>query len=159
AHNWAKARDHFQKAIKNYPKFDWSYNNIGVTYIQEKNNRAARDAFERAVAINDKNADAVRNLARMKLMDNDCYGGKILLLKLGPDPKDADALMMLSFAELKTNELEAALANALKVHQGEPDHFPLAHIIAARVYEIKNNQSAARAQYEMYLKEAPNTPE
>jgi Tfp pilus assembly protein PilF len=159
SHNWSKAREHFQKAVKNYPRFDWGYNNIGVTYIQEKNNTAALEAFAKAVAINDKNADAVRNLARMKLMQNDCAGGKALLLKLGPDPKDSDALMMLAFAELNLHEFEPALANALKVHQSEPDRFPLGHLIAAQVYEMKGDSRSAQAQYQIYLKEAPDSPE
>ena len=81
-----------EKAIKNYPQFDWAYNNIGVAYIQEKNAQGAREAFQKAVAINDKNSDAVRNLARMKLMDNDFSGVKELLMELGPDPHDAEAL-------------------------------------------------------------------
>jgi Tfp pilus assembly protein PilF len=159
AHNWSKAREHLEKAVKYYPQFDWAYNNMGVAYIQEKNTKGAREAFEKAVAINDKNPDAVRNLARMKLMDNDFGGGKELLLKLGPNPQDLDALMMLAYAQLKTHELDAALANALKVHRGDHDRFPLAHLIAARVYEVKGNQGAARGQYQMYLKEAPDTPE
>jgi tetratricopeptide (TPR) repeat protein len=159
AHNWSKAREHLEKAIKYYPQFDWAYNNMGVAYVQEKNTKAAREAFEKAVAINDKNPDAVRNLARMKLMDNDFSGGKELLLKLGPNPRDLDALMMLAYAQLKTHELDAALANALQVHQGDQDHFPLAHLVAARVYEVKGNQSAAQSQYQMYLKEAPDSPE
>jgi Tfp pilus assembly protein PilF len=159
AHNWSKARQHFEKAIKDYPQFDHAYNNIGVSYIHEKNMKAAREAFEKAIAVNDKNPDAVRNLARVKLMDNDYSGAKELLLKLGPDPRDLDALTMLAYAQLNMYELDAALANALKVHQGEPDRFPLAHLVAARVYELKGNRSAAEAQYQMYLKEAPNTPE
>jgi Tfp pilus assembly protein PilF len=156
--NWSKARQHFEKAVKDYPQFDWGYNNIGVTYAQEKNRKAAREAFERAVAINDKNLDAVRNLARMRLLDNDYSGGKELLLKLGPDPKDLEAMMMLAYAQLKTQELDAALANALNVHQGEPDRYPFAHLVAARAYEIKGNRTAALAQYQQYLKEAPDTP-
>jgi len=157
ARNWSKARQHFEKAIKNYPQFDSGYNNIGVTYIQENNTNAARKAFEKAVAINGKNPDAVRNLARLKLMDNDFNGGKQLLLRLGPDARDFDALSMLAYAELNTNELDAALANALKVQQGGPDRFPIALLIAARVYELKGNRTAARTRYEMYLKAAPDT--
>jgi len=159
AENWSKARQHFEKAVKDYPQFDWGYNNIGVTYVHEKNAQAAREAFEKAVAINDKNMDAVRNLARMKLIDKDYSGGKELLLKLGPAPGDLEALMMLAYAQLNTHEFDAALTNALKVHQGEPDRFPFAYLIAARAYEIKGNQSAAQAQYQMYLQKAPNTPD
>jgi Tfp pilus assembly protein PilF len=158
-HNWSKARAHFEKAITTYPQFDWAYNNIGVAYIQEKNTKGAREAFEKAVAINDKNPDAVRNLARMKLVENDFSGGKELLLKLGPTPHDPDALTLLAFAQMKTNDLEAALSNAVKVHQGDPDRFPMAHLIAGRIYEVEGNQSAAQAQYQMYLREAPDSPQ
>lgn len=159
AQNWSKARQHFEKAVKDYPQFDWGYNNIGVTYVHENDTKAAREAFEKAVAINDKNLAAVRNLARMKLTEKDYSGGKELLLKLGPDPGDVEALMMLAYAQLNTHEFEAALANALKVHQGEPDRYPLAHLVAARVYEMKGNQRAALSQYQIYLQEAPNTPD
>ena len=159
AQNWSKAREHLEKAIKYYPQFDWAYNNMGVAYIQEKNPQRAREAFQKAVAINDKNTDAVRNLARMKLMDKDFIGVKELLMKLGSDPRDAEALMMLAYAQWQTREFDAAQANALKVHQGDPDRFPLAHLIAARVYEMKGNQNAAQEQYQMYLKEAPDTPD
>jgi Tfp pilus assembly protein PilF len=159
ARNWSKAREHLEKAIKDYPQFDWAYNNIGVSYIQEKNTQGAREAFQKAVAINDKNSDAVRNLARMKLMDNDFNGVKELLVKLGPDLHDAEAWMMLAYAQWQTHAPDAALASALKVHQGDPDRFPLAHLIAARVYEMKGNQNAAQEQYQIYLKEAPDTPD
>ena len=159
AHNWAKAREHFEKAIKDYPQFDWAYNNIGVADIQENNLKGAREAFEKAVAINDKNPDAVKNLARMKLNDNDYAGGKTLLLKLPSATQDPEMLTMLAFAQLKTNELDAALANAMKVHQGDPDKFPIAHLIAARVCEIKGNNGTARTQYQLYIKEAPDTPQ
>ena len=60
------------------------------------------------------NSDAVRNLARMKLMDNDFSGVKELLLKLGPDPHDMEALMMLAYAQWQTREFDAAQASALK---------------------------------------------
>jgi Tfp pilus assembly protein PilF len=159
ANNWSKAREHFQKAIKDYPQFDWAYNNIGISHIRENNTNAARDAFEKAITINDKNADAVRNLARTKLTANDYAGVKQLLLKLGPDPHDLEALTMLCYAQLNLHEFDAALANALKVHQGEPDRLPFAHLVAARVYEIKHDQSSAQAQYQMYLNEAPDTPQ
>lgn len=159
AQNWSKAREHFEKAVKDYPQFDWAYNNIGVADIRQNNMQGAREAFEKAVAINDKNQDAVRNLCRLKLADNDFSGAKAMLLKLGPNPDDPDSLTLLAYAQLKTNELDAALANALKVHRGDPDHFPLAHLIAGRVYEVKGNQRAAEAQYQMFLKEAPDSPE
>lgn len=40
----------------------------------------------------------------MELMDRDSSGGMELLLKLGPDPHDLDALMMLLYAQLKLRD-------------------------------------------------------
>jgi Tfp pilus assembly protein PilF len=158
--NWDKAREHFEKAIKEYPQFDWAYNNMGVADIQEKKSDAARKAFEKAVALNDKNPDAARNLARMEIAEGDFGRAKELLLKaLGVDPRSPDSLTLLAYAQLRTHDFDAALSNALHAHQGEPDRFPLAHLIAARIYELRGAQASAKTQYQMYLKEAPDTPE
>jgi Tfp pilus assembly protein PilF len=159
AHNWSKARKHLEKAIKDYPQFDWAYNNLGVACMQENDAKDARAAFEKAVAINDKNTDAVKNLARLELADNDFAGAKAVLLKLGQEPRDPEALTMLSYTQLRTWEFNAALDNALKVPHEGPERFPVVHLIAARVYEIRGNRSAAEAQYKQYLNVAPDGPE
>jgi len=159
AHNWSKARQHLEKAIKYYPQFDWAYNNLGVACIQEKDAKDAREAFEKAVRINEKNIEAVKNLARLKLADNDFAGAKAVLVKPGQELRDPEALTMLSYTQLRTREFDAALANALKVPHGGTDSFPVVHLIAARVYEIKGDRSAAEAQYKEYLKVAPDGPQ
>ena len=156
----ADAKKHLEKAIAEYPNFDWAYNNLGVLDMQMKDEAGAQEAFTRAVAINSKNADATRNLARLKLKSNDYEGAKALLQQsLSVKPGDLEALGLLSFTELKTNHPEQALADAEKVHRDDHDPFPLAHLVAASVREQKGDLAGAGKQYEMYLKEAPDAPQ
>lgn len=157
---WTDAKKHLEKATEEYPNFDWAFNNIGVIDMRLNDLPGAHDAFTRAVAINNKNADAERNLARLKLGDNDYQGAESLLKEsLAVNPDDRDALGLLSFAELKTNEPDQALADAEKVHRDDHDPFPLAHLVAGTVLESKGNLAGARKEYEMYLTEAPDTPQ
>lgn len=156
----ADAKKHLEKATEIYPNFDWAFNNIGVIDMRMKDEAAAKEAFTRAVAINDKNADAERNLARLKLGDDDYQGAKTLLQQaLTVKPGDLDMLGLLSFTELKTNQPDQALVDAEKVHRDDHDVFPLAHLVAASVRESKGDLTGAQKQYEMYLKEAPDTPQ
>jgi hypothetical protein len=66
---------------------------------------------------------------------------------------------MLSFTELKTKQFDQALSDAEKVHQDGRDTFPLAHLVAATVRESKGDLAGARKHFEMYLKEAPDSPQ
>lgn len=155
------AKKHLEKATQEYPNFDWAFNNIGVIDMRMNDVPGAREAFTRAVAINAKNPDAAKNLARLKLRDNDFDGAKTLLRQsLSTKPGDPEALGLLSYTELKTNQLDEALSDAEKVHpQDNHDVFPLAHLVAASVRESKGDLSGAQKQYEMYLKEAPDSPQ
>jgi Tfp pilus assembly protein PilF len=154
------AKKHLEKAIEEYPNFDWAFNNIGVIDMRMNDVPGAREAFTRAVAINGKNPDAARNLARLKLRDNDFDGAKTLLQQsLSAKPGDPEVLGLLSYAELKTNQPDQALTDAEKVHRDDHDVFPLAHLVAASVRESKGDLPGAQKQYEMFLKEAPDTPQ
>jgi tetratricopeptide (TPR) repeat protein len=155
-----EAKSHLQKATEIYPNFDWAYNNIGVIDMRTKDVAGAREAFTHAVSINNKNFDADRNLARLKLGDNDYEGAQTLLKDaLTSRPDDLNTLGMLSFTELKTKQFDQALSDAEKVHQDGRDTFPLAHLVAATVRESKGDLAGARKHFEMYLKEAPDSPQ
>ena len=154
---WDEARKHFEKAIKEYPKYDWAYNNLGVVEMQVKNTDAARQAFTKAVEINEKNVDASANLAQLKFGEHDFEGAKALLGRcLEFQPNNQKCLMIMALAEYQTHELDAALATAEKVHQGDKDIYPLAHIVAAEIREGKGDRAGAERQYQTYLKEAPD---
>jgi Flp pilus assembly protein TadD len=159
---WEKACEHFHKATEEFPKFDMAYNNLGVAEMQLGDVNAAREAFAKAAEVNPSNAAATRNLGRIYLTrDNDPGHAKQMLLKsLIAEPKSGETLTLLSFAQLRTGELDAALSNARKVHSNGPtDQYPFAHLVAARALEEKGDKPGAIAEYHAYLKEAGGSPD
>jgi Flp pilus assembly protein TadD len=159
---WDKASEHFHKALEAYPKYDSAYNNLGVAAMQQGDLNGAREAFAKAVETNPSNAAASRNLGRIYLTrDNNLPRAKEMLLKsLTAEPKSGETLTLLSFAQLRMGELDAALSNARKVHTSGPtDQYPFAHLVAARALEEKGDKPGAAAEYHAYLKEAEGSPD
>jgi Flp pilus assembly protein TadD len=159
---WDKASEHFHKAIEAYPKYDSAYNNLGVSAMQQGDLNGAREAFAKAVETNPSNAAASRNLGRIYLTrDNDLAKAKEMLLKsLSAEPKSGETLVLLSFAQLRSGEIDAALSNARKVHTSGPtDQYPFGHLVAARALEEKGDKPGAVAEYHNYLKEAEGSPD
>ncbi len=158
--NWESAKAHFSAAIQEYPKYDSAYNNLGVVEMQLKNTDAAAQAFSKAAELNDKNVDALTNLAQIRFQQKQYDTVKELLSKaLTVQPNNPKTLTLLAYSQFQTKDFDAALATAQKVHQGDADKYPFAHFIAARVLEIKGDQQGAKAEYETFLKEAPDSPQ
>ena len=128
-HDYPKAAESFQKAVAAYPQYDAAYDNLGVTYMQVGQPAKARAAFERAVELNDKNADADRNYARLLLANKEnARAIELLTQALSIEPQDPASLTLLSVAQLRTGDVDAALQNALKVQQLPHENYALARI-------------------------------
>ena len=159
-HNYPKAIDSFEHAVALYPQYDAAYDNLGVTFMQLGQNEKARAAFERAVQLNAKNADADRNFARLLMTDEEnARAIELLNQALAVEPQDPGSLTLLSVAELRTGDVDGALHNALKVQQVPHENYALAHYVAGRAYEEKHQYQDATAEYEIYLHESPDGPE
>jgi Tfp pilus assembly protein PilF len=159
---WDKAREHFEKAVKDYPQFDEAFNNLGVCAMQQNDVAGAKAAFLKAAELNPHNAAATRNLGRIYLTkDNDPKNAREMLQKaLAADPRSGETMTLLSYADLQTGDLDGAIATAKRVHSNGPqDQFPFAHLVAGRALERKGDKNAAAIEYKSYLKEAENTPE
>lgn len=155
-HDYQKAADLFQKATAAYPQYDVAYDNLGVAYMQLKQPDKAREAFEHAVQLNDKNADAERNYARLLIAGKEYpLAVEVLKKSLMVEPQNPSALMMVSIAQFQTRDFDGALQSALKVHQVPHQGYALAHYVAGRSYEVKHQYPQATAEYETYLKEDP----
>ncbi len=159
-HDYQKAVELLQKATTAYPQYDVAYNNLGVAYMQLRQSDKGRQAFERAVQLNDKNADADRNYGRL-LVANKEYplALEVLQKSLMVDPQNPSALMMVSIAQFQTHDFDGALQSALKVHQVPHQGYALAHYVAGRAYEVKHEYPQAEAEYKTYLKEDPKGSE
>ena len=159
-HDYPHAAEAFEKAVTTYPQYDMAYDNLGVTYIMLAQPDKARAAFARAVQLNDKNADADRNYARLLLGSKEDKRAIELLNKaLAVEPTDPDSLTLISIAQLRTGDVDAALQNALKVHQYSHQPHAAAHYVAGRAYEEKQEYQKATVEYETYLRESPDGPE
>ena len=159
-HDYPKAAELFEKATVAYPQYDAAYDNLGVTLMQLGQSDKAREAFEHAVKLNDKNADADRNYARL-LMTNREYPRALNLLNqsLIVDPQNPSALALVSIVQLETGDIDGALRSALKVHQLQHEGYAVAHYVAGRAYEVKQQFQNATSEYETYLRESPDGPE
>jgi tetratricopeptide (TPR) repeat protein len=158
--NYEKAAEDFEKAVALYPNYDTAYNNLGVMYAHLKQPEKSMAAFEHAVRLNDKNADADRNLARICIRQRDYVRAEDLLKKSqAVQPLDAGTLTMLSIAEIENGEFDAALIDARKVHGLPHDGYAVSHFVAGQALERKQQPQDAIAEYVVYLRESPNGPE
>jgi tetratricopeptide (TPR) repeat protein len=158
--DYPKAAEQFEKAVALYPQYDTAYNNLGVMYIQMNQPVKARAAFEQSVALNDKNADGDRNLARLLIHDGNYQRAEDLLKKsLIVEPLNPASLTLLCDADIHTGDEDGALQTARKVHQLPHEGYSVVHIIAGQVYEHKGQPQDATIEYETYLRESPNGPE
>lgn len=155
-----KAAQHFQKATELYPAYDTAYNNLGVMYYQTNQMEKAREAFEKSVALNDKNADADRNLARILIHDgNYARANQLLKRSLVVEPLNPVTLTLLCVSDIESGDLDGALAAARKAHQLPHEGYPVVHYVAGRVLEQQGKPQEAFAEYQTYLQESPNGAE
>ncbi len=160
ANDFPKAAEQFEKAVALFPEYDTALNNLGVMYIRMNQPEKARAAFERSVALNDKNADADRNLARVLLDEGNFARAEELLKKsLVVEPLNPVTLTLLCAAEAETGDDDAALATARKVHQLPHEGYPLVHYVAGQTLEHQGRTQEAYVEYETYLHEAPSGAE
>jgi Tfp pilus assembly protein PilF len=158
--DYQQAAEKFEKAVAEYPQYDTAYNNLGVMYAHLGQDDKAMAAFRRSVELNDKNADADRNLARMLMRQKDYpYAEELLKKSLSVEPTEVATLTMLVMAEVQDGKPDEALKNAQKVHTLPHDGYAVVHYIAGEVLEEKHQNAEATAEYSLYLKEAPNGPE
>lgn len=158
--DYQQAAEKFEKAVADYPQYDTAYNNLGVMYAHLNQTEKSVAAFKRSVELNDKNADADRNLARMLIRQKEYPQAEELLKKaLVVQQPDASTLTMLAMAEIQDGKPDDAIRDAQKVHALSHDGYAVAHYIAAEALEEKHQNAQASAEYNLYLKESPNGPE
>jgi Tfp pilus assembly protein PilF len=158
--DYAKAAEYLEKATAEYPQYDAAFNYLGVMYAHLQQPDKARAAFETAVRLNDKNAEADRNLAGIVLREKDFARTQELAHKsLAVEPQNVYSLTLLAMAEYQSENLDAALQDARKVHELPHENYAVCHFIAGQVLERKHQYPEAIAEYNTYLSESPNGPE
>ncbi len=155
-----KALEHFEKAVKIYPKYGLAYNNMGAAYMRDNNPEQARASFEKAVEADPQLASAHANLARLKLLDKKPAEAIPMLERaLSTDPTSSEFLFLMSRAQLDVGNYDEAIKYAHKVHSQEHKKFATAHLVAGSAYAAENKIADARAEFEVFLKESPDSPQ
>src|SRR5205085_10761807 len=94
-----EAEKHFLRAIDLYPNYALAYNHLGVLYMMNGDQTKGREAFEKAVALNDHYPSALLNLAKIRYQER----------KL---PEAEDLLRKATAIDAGNPEMIALLANA-----------------------------------------------
>lgn len=156
-----KATAHFEKAVAEYPSYARAYDMLGAIAIKGSNRSKARELFSKAIQADSGFPPAYLDLARMDLQDQDYAAAESLLAKVvAANPLLPEAEALLATTEFANKEYDKALGDVERTH-ALPNHeqFAEVHLMAGKVLRMQNHPEAAIAQFELFLKEKPNSPQ
>ena len=153
----AKAAEHLQKAIEIYPQYAQAWNDLGVVKAKSGDLAGAKEAWQKAMAADAKFAGPYVNVARTMIAQKQFAEAEEQLKKaLAMNANNAEALYVLVSAEYLHGEFKPALENVAKLHALEHKRFADAHVYAGQMLLNENQDRLAMAEFETYLKEAPD---
>lgn len=155
--DWKRAAVHLKKAIAVYPKFVDAYNNLGAAYRRLGDVLQARQAWQKAIELDQKFAPALLNLGRLAIGERKYTDAEGLLSRASAaDGGNPQILMLLGQSQLLAGHFDQAIASEDKVH-ALPHHekYALSYCIAARAFEHENRGPEAVAQLQAFLQEQP----
>lgn len=153
---WSDAKTHLQNAISIYPQYDAAYAALGAAELQMGEREAGRADLQKAIQLNRNNTPACRRLAELFIAETNYVAAEPLLqTALRDRPLDPWALSYAALGELQQERFADAVTNAQKVHTVAHRGFESAHLIAAQALESLKRPAEARAEYQLYVSEAP----
>ena len=157
--NRGEAKEHLQKAIRLYPRYDDAFSALGELELQEGDREGAQCDLAKALELNPNHPEAAHNLAGMLVAEAKYSEAEPLLqVWLRGHPDDAWALSFAALGQFTEGKFEEAAANARRVHVFPHQQYASAHMIAGRALERLWRPEVAAAEYRLYLAEAPNGP-
>ena len=153
------ASEHLNAAIAIYPDFVAAYNSLGSAEMSLGQNEKARDAFAKAVALDDHLPISHLNLGCAQLALKN-YAAAEESVKKAADiaPMDMQVLTALGYAELTNHDYNGVIATAKDVHAKKHKEAAIVHYYAAAAYDNLNNLPEAQHQLEIFLHEDPKSP-
>lgn len=153
------AAEHLNTAITIYPDFVAAYNSLGSAEMSLGQNEKARDAFTKAVTLDDHLPISHLNLGCAQLALKD-YPAAEQSVKKAADiaPMDMQVLTALGYAELTNHDYNGVIATAKEVHSKKHKDAAIVHYYAAAAYDNLNNLTEAQHQLELFLHEDPKSP-
>jgi tetratricopeptide (TPR) repeat protein len=170
----AGARKYFESAVAIYPKYAVAWNQLGSVLQKQKQIEAARNAFTRATAIDNRFLPPYLSLASIAFQEGNwpellALSNHILALDtlnqvnvtafiVDLDPINyADAYFYNAAANFQLNKIEEAQKSALKAeHIAFPRRYPQVHLLLGEIFARKSDYATAISELNTYLELAPN---
>jgi Flp pilus assembly protein TadD len=154
-----KAVNEFEAAVTEYPKYARAWNDLGVARAKSGDQAAAKQAWQKAIEADEKFPSPYLNLARAAMSEKHASEAEQLASQaLSHDSNNPEALYVLFNAQYAQNEAKPALDTEQKLHAVEHKRFADVHVFAGQLLLNANQDSLAMAEFQTYLKEAPDGP-
>jgi len=155
------ATTHFEKAASDYPRYARAYDMLGAIAMKGSDRTKARDMFTKSIQVDNTFSPAYVDLARLDLQDRRYGESESLLIKaISFNPTLPDAVALLATAEFANKEYDKALADVERTHAlRDHEQYAEIHAMAGKVLRMQNHPDAAIAQFRLFLKEKPDSPE
>ncbi len=154
-----EARKYFERALQIYPHYAGAYNNLGVIHMQEGRKEEGKHAFHKTLELDPDFPRAYINLARIYDQEkNYPEVDRLLTRYVALNPSSAEALLLLSKAQVAVGKLDLALENCRRIHALPHKDQPQGHLLAARILNHRNLSQDALKEYASFMNEAPNDP-
>jgi tetratricopeptide (TPR) repeat protein len=155
------ASGHFEKAAADYPRYARAYDMLGAIAIQRHNRAKARELFSKSIQVDADFYPAYIDLARLDVQDKRYTESESLLAKaITLKPWMPGAIALMATTEFANGEYNKALADVERTH-ALPNHeeFAEIHVMAGKALRKENHPNEAITQFQLFLKEKPNSPE
>ena len=153
-----KAIKHFESGLQIFDQDAFAHNSLGNCYRQLGQLQAAENSFMRAVALTDSPYVAL-NLAEVYTAQLKYSEAESVLDNARrKTPENGDLYYGLAAAYFGEKRIKAAEEMALQA-DSRIHRIADLHLLLAKIYDRRGNQSMVVEQFKLYLKEAPNGAE
>jgi tetratricopeptide (TPR) repeat protein len=153
-----EAKKRFAKATEIYPQYGAAFDAMGVA-VSGTSLTDAKQYFAKAIEADKQFSPAYSHLAKALLAEKNFEETERLLTRsTAINPRSAEDLFLLSYAQVKLGKYELAIQTADRTHQLPHEQYALVHFVAAESFSKMGKRQEAVAQYSQYLKEAPLGP-
>lgn len=152
------AKKRFAKATEIYPQYGAAFDAMGIA-VSGTSLTDAKQYFAKAIEADKQFSPAYSHLAKALMKEKNFEeADRLLTRSTAINPRSAEDLFLLSYAQAKLGKYDLAIQTADRTHQLPHEQYALVHFVAAESFSKMGKRQEAVAQYSQYLKEAPLGP-